>query len=51
MEPESVRLSVEALKLVQLTMSALCIPDQQNKNQRTAVTEAGYETIDDKHCF
>lgn len=47
-EPESVRQSVEPLKL---TMSVLYVSDQQNKNERTAIAEAGYETIDDKHCF
>lgn len=50
-EPESVRQSVEPLKLVQLTMSVLYVSEQQNKNERTAIAEAGYETIDDKHCF
>lgn len=50
-EPESVQQSVEPLKPVQVTTSVLSMSDQQNKNGRTAITEAGCETIDDKHYF
>lgn len=42
---------MKQLKLVQVSMSVLHISDQQNKNERTAITEAAYETMDDKHCF
>lgn len=50
-QSQSARLSVEPLKLDQVTMPEQCISDQQNKNKRPAITEAGYETIDNKHCF
>lgn len=42
---------MEPLKLVQVTISVLCISDQQNKNERTAITAARYETTDDKTLF